>query len=88
VEAKAKTATNHATRFEVFDEMFRARDFRLALCADVLECIAEDAVEEARRNGKLEYLLEDPLVVREMRAVGDCFPGPSGIERPVLASAL
>ena len=61
---------------EVFRDMHSVRDFRLVLCVDVLDCMAEDStrmlggivkVEEAK--GGFDFLLSEPLVVCEKRVV-------------------
>ena len=65
----------HLARFKVFGEMHRVRGFRLVLCADVLDCMAEDAiralehiVEVERADGGLDYLLCEPLIISERRS--------------------
>ena len=85
-EQRATVALHHPERFKVFSEMHRMREFRLVLCADVLDCIAEHAVgvlervvEEERMNGRLDYLRCEPLIIFEIRSprirFGDDGPG-------------
>jgi hypothetical protein len=66
---------HHARRFKVIGEMYRVREFRLVLCANVRECFAERAiqvlegsVEVERKNGGLDYLLGGPLIISEIRS--------------------
>jgi len=66
----AQNILDHPRRFVVFSEMHRVREFRLVLCADVLDCIAERAtrtleciLEAERIKGGLDYLLCEPLVI-------------------------
>ena len=61
--------------FKVFGEMYRVRAFRLVLCADVMDCIMERAiqvlksvVEVEMANGGLDYLLSEPRVISEIRS--------------------
>ena len=72
---RATVALRHPERFKVFSEMHRMREFRLVLCVDVLDCIAEYAVgvlerivEEERMNGRLDFLLCEPLIISEIRS--------------------
>jgi len=74
-ERRADNVLHHLEQFKVFNEMYRVRDFRLVLCADVLDCIVESAMQELdrivkaeRMNGGLYYLLREPLIVSEMRS--------------------
>ena len=85
-EGRAINAQLHTERFKVFGEMYRVRDFRLVLCADVLDCIAEcamrtleDVVEVERMAGRVDYLPREPLIISEIRSphtrLTDDFPG-------------
>ena len=49
--------------FRLFREMHKARDSRLALCADVLDCMVEHAIQT----------LEHTLIAREVNGGLDCF---------------
>jgi hypothetical protein len=75
LDSRTKTAQNHRERFKVLSEMHRVREFQLVLCADVLDCIAEYAVQVLERTvgverkyGDLRYLLSKPLVISEIRS--------------------
>ena len=64
----------HQQRFDLFREMYRAREFRLVFCADVLDCAAEDAIRTLERvvkvekvKGGLDYPFCEPLVTSERR---------------------
>ena len=66
---------NHPGRFKVFREMCGTREFRLVLCADVLDLAAKSGmrtlkrlVEVERKNGRLDYLSCEPLIISEVRA--------------------
>lgn len=95
----AESAFYHSARFKVFGEMYQMRKFRLVLCADVFECIAEYAkqtlegiVAEERKNGGLDYLTGcEPLITSERRSLQtrltDGCVGRSG-KLPIIASAL
>ena len=85
-------------QFKVFRDMHNARDFRLVLCADVLDCIVEPAVQvlehvvgEEKEKGGLDYLRYEPLIISERRTARtrctDCKTGGSGFWS-VSASAL
>lgn len=72
---RAINILQHCRQFLVFGEMHRIREFRLLLCADVLECITESAVERLKRIveverkcGGLYYLPREPLIIAERRA--------------------
>ena len=61
-------------QFRVFREMHNARDFRLVLCADVPDCVVEQAIQTLEHivnageiNGELDYLFCKPLVIFERR---------------------
>ena len=63
-------------QFEVFREMHSARDFRLVLCADVIDCMVVDGIETLERitkeegaMGGLDYLLQKPLIISERRTI-------------------
>ena len=73
---RAAEALVHRERFKVFGEMYAVREFRLVLCADVLDNAVEDTmraleciVKEARMNGGLGYLSCEPLIFSEMRSL-------------------
>jgi hypothetical protein len=60
-------------RFRVIGEMHRVREFRLVLCVHVSERdmkasleMVEEIVEVERKNGRLDYLLGEPLIVSEL----------------------
>ena len=62
--------------FRVFRRMHSARDFRLVLCADVFDCMAECCIETLERvveaekaTGRLDYLPQMPLVIFERRTL-------------------
>lgn len=62
-------ALSHQQRFELFREMYKAREFRLMLCADVHDCFLEYAirvleciVDAERTKGELDYLRELPVI--------------------------
>ena len=85
-------------QFEVFHKMHNVRDFRLVLCADVFDCMVEEAVKtlkcfvkKEKKKGGLNYLLHEPLIISERRAprtrCTDYYPGYSP-NCPVIASAL
>jgi hypothetical protein len=89
---------HHPMRFRVFNEMHKVLKFRLVLCADVFECIAEhakqkleDIVAVEKKNGWLDYLVWDPLIISERRSlhtrINDGRVG-STIQLSILASAL
>ena len=72
----AETAIHHQQRFKAIREMHRARNFRLVFCANVAECVAEDAVrtlgsvvKEEKAKGGLDYLSCDPLIISEVRSL-------------------
>jgi hypothetical protein len=69
-----------ALGFKVVGEMYRVREFRLVLCANVQDCTMErtiraleECVEAERKNGGLDYLPGEPLIISEMRST----PAPS-----------
>ena len=73
-EERAKNARHHQERFKVFNKMYGVREFRLVLCADVLDCIAKRAmrvlggiVKAERKKGGLDYLACEPLIISETR---------------------
>jgi len=96
---QAPTARAHPERFKVFSEMHRVREFRLVLCADVLDCAEEYAmrvleriVETEMMNGGLDYLRYEPLIISEVRSprtrlTDDCAGQRRG-RWPIRASAL
>ena len=72
---RAAEAHVHRERFKMFSEMYAVREFRLLLCADVLDDAIEDTVRalecivgEERMNGRLDYLPCEPLIFSEVRA--------------------
>jgi hypothetical protein len=84
----------HPGRFKVFMEMCGTREFRLVLCADVLDSVAESAVrtlecliDVERKNGRLDCLACEPLVISEVRAPRDTRTGCAK-HWAILASAL
>ena len=88
----------HPERFKVLSEMHRVREFRLVLCADVLDCaedyavrVLEHIVKTEMMNGGLDYLRYKPLVISEARSprtrLSDDCAGQKGIS-PIRASAL
>lgn len=95
---RVKSALNHRERFKVLNEMYTVREFQLVLCADVLDCITEYAVQVLERivesewmGGGLGYLQSKPLVISEIRSPrtrpGDEHVGRKGRD-PIHASAL
>ena len=84
-------------RFKVFREMQGVRGFRLVLCADVHDCIAECAtwgLEHAvatEAGGRLGHLRQEPSVITEMRSIrGRISDDAVGVQAkwPIRASAL
>ena len=82
----------------VLSGMHRMREFQLVLCADVLDCIAEYAVQVLertvgveRKHGGLGYLLPKALVISEIRSPRSR-PIDDRVDRkgrhPIYASAL
>lgn len=74
-ETESHNALDHQQRFKTFREMYGVRGFRLVLCADVLDCVMEDAienleyfVEEEKEKGELDYLFCEPLIISERRS--------------------
>ena len=72
---RATNIANHRKRFKAFRQMYKEREFRLVLCADVLDCVADyavgvlDSVVKAERaKGRLDYLLCEPLIISEIRS--------------------
>ena len=66
---KAVEISRHRTRFEVFHEVYKVRDFRLELCVSVWGSVGEDAVRileeavaEERAARGYKNLLFDPWV--------------------------
>ena len=97
-DVMAQSVLHHSERFKVFNEMYRVRDFRLVLCADVLGCIAESAVRKLdrivkaeRMIGGLDYLLCEPLIISEIRSphprLGIYYVGSTG-DFPLSGTAL
>jgi len=73
---RAAEALEHRKRFKVFSEMYAVREFRLVLCADVLDYAIEDVtraleciVKKERMGGRLDYLPCEPLIFSEMRSL-------------------
>jgi len=73
---RAAEALDHRKRFKMFSEMYAVREFRLVLCADVLDYAIEDTmraleciVEKERMGGRLDYLPCEPLIFPEMRSL-------------------
>ena len=69
-------AIHHAGQFKVFREMYKVREFRLILCADVHDWIVERAVrvlvrivDTEKKNGRLDYLPCEPLIISEVRSL-------------------
>jgi len=69
------------TRFQAFQEMHKARDFKLVLCADVWHCIWEHSVGELKwalaaekAEGGFGNFSSEPLVIHNPRE-SRCFPG-------------
>ena len=67
---------HHAGQFKVYREMYKAREFRLILCADVYGQIVERAVgvlerivDTEKKNGRLDYLPCEPLIISEVRSL-------------------
>ena len=88
----------HQQRFQIFHKMYMEREFRLVLCADVLDCIVECVVQSLERivkaemaRGGLDYLLCGPLIISEIRSPRtrpcDAHAGGTGTEA-IHASAL
>ena len=74
-ETESHNSLCHRQRFKVFREMYGVREFRLVLCADVLDCVVDDAIEtlefvvEAEKaRGGSDYLRCEPLVISERRS--------------------
>jgi hypothetical protein len=72
---RAENALRHQQRFEAIREMYGVREFRLVLCADVLDCIAKDAIrvleciaKAEKAKGGLVYLPYEPLIVSGTRS--------------------
>ena len=66
---------HHPRRFKVFREMCATREFRLVLCADVLDSVAKRAMRTLKRlvdvemeNGRLDCLSCEPSITSEVRA--------------------
>ena len=95
---RGPNALNHPERFKVFSEMYRVREFRLVLCADVLNCaeeyamrVLEQIVKTEMMNGGLDYLRCEPLIISESRSPRTRLTDDSAGERgksPIRASAL
>jgi len=98
-EFKKGIPQNRQQQFEVFREMHKVRDFRLVFCADILDCGAASGamkmlkhfVKKEKKQGGLNYLLHEPLVISGRRTVRtrryDHITGWS-VNTPVRASAL
>lgn len=82
-------AKKYKPQFGMFREMYGVRNFHLVLCLDVLECMAERAmqifesvVKEEVAKGEFDYLSCEPLVVCERRLLrtrlGDTHVSHSG----------
>jgi hypothetical protein len=74
VEYVTGRQSDNPGRFKVIREMCGTREFRLVLCADVLDTISESAVQELERlvdvereNGRLDCLVCEPLIISEVR---------------------
>ena len=72
---RAAEALVHQERFKLFSEMHMLREFRLVLCADVPDHVAEvvtraleRVLEAVRKNGGLGQLPRQSLVISEMRS--------------------
>ena len=94
----ATDAQHRVGRFQIFREMQGVQGFRLVLCTNVHDCIAEcarwaleHAVETELEGGGSGYLLQGPLIITEMRSVRSrCTDDAVGIQTkwPIRASAL
>jgi len=76
-EESVTIALQHTERFKVFGEMYRVREFRLVLCADVQDYILKYAMRKLERiveaewkNGRLYHPLCKPLIISEIRSPG------------------
>ena len=96
---KATDTPYQVGRFKMFREMYGGRGFRLVLCpADVHDCIAEYAMWALERaaqaeleGGTLDYLLQGPLIISEIRTIRSrCTDDAVGSQTkwPIRASAL
>lgn len=62
-------------QFKTFREMHSARDFRLVLCVDAFDCMAEDSIKMLERIAKAEGAvgglgyLQKPLIISERRVL-------------------
>ena len=70
----AEDALWHHRRFEVFREMHKARNFRLVLCVDVLDCmggyamqVLERAIAAEKAKGGFDSLFPEPLLIYRPR---------------------
>ena len=84
----------HQERFKVFSEMHAVRQFRLVLCADILDHTVEDTtralesvVKAERMDGGFDYLSCEPLVISEMRTIRTRSTGAGG-GQTIVTSAL
>ena len=66
---KERNARCHRQQLGVFREMYEARDFRLVLCADVSDCMAEHGKGVLERVAKAGQFLHEPLVIAERRTL-------------------
>ena len=71
-----KNVLGHEQRFKQFQEMYRVREFRLVLCADVSHHTVGLAVKTLKHlvraekeKGKLGYLSCEPLIITEKRTL-------------------
>ena len=69
-----KNVLRHEQRFKLFQEMYRVREFRLVLCADVSNHSVEPAVQTLeslvrveKAKGRLAYLHFEVLIISEKR---------------------
>ena len=76
MEYKPWLRSDHPGQFEVFREMCGRRKFRLVLCADVLDSIADSAVQKLerlldaeRKEGRLDCFACEPVVISKERAL-------------------
>lgn len=86
---------NFQHQFSVLCEVYDTRDFHLALCADVFDCMVEYGIERLERIVEAEMVargpLQKPLIISESRTTrsrnSDHNMGWSA-ERPSYACAL
>ena len=71
-----ENSLHHVGQFKVLSEVYKVREFRLILCADVHDRIVERAVgvlerivKTEKENGRLDYLPCGPLIISEVRSL-------------------